>query len=79
MAIDTNIVGDIYLVAVLLNPTEAQRINGEKRTIVVAPQFILADSPQAAQNKAIMLIDEEDEDGDDLDPDRCSVFVTKPF
>ncbi len=32
-----------------------------------------ADDPQAANNKAIMMISK------DLDPDRCEVLVTKPF
>lgn len=66
-------VGSIFLIAVLYVPTEAERINGVKKTILVAPQFILADDPAAANNKAIMLV------GKDSDPDRCEVLVTKPF
>lgn len=73
MAIKTLAVGDIYFIAVLFLPTEAERIEGKKKVVVVTPQFVLADDPQAASNKAIMLVDKI------YDPDRCEVLVTKPF
>lgn len=65
--------GSIFLIAVLYVPTEAERITGTKKTIVVTPQFVLADDPTAARNKAVMLVAKE------LDPDRCEVLVTNPF
>jgi hypothetical protein len=71
--IGTASVGSIFLIAVLYVPTEAERINGVKKTVLVPAQFILADDPAAANNKAIMLV------GKDSDPDRCEVLVTKPF
>lgn len=73
MAILPSDVGTIFLIAVLFTPTEAERINGAKKTVAVQPQFILADDPAAAGNKAIMLVPKE------LDPDRCEVLVTRPF
>ena len=78
MAIQTNSVGTIYLIAVLYIPTEAERISGAKKSVLVQPQFVLADDAQAASNKAIMLAAVS---GGSIapDPDRCEVLVTKPF
>lgn len=74
MAVMANVVpGGIYLVAVLYTPTEAERIEGAKKTIIVDPQFVLADDPQAANSKAVLQIPRG------TDPDRCEVLVTKPF
>ena len=81
MAIQTNSVGTIYLIAVLYIPTEAERIAGAKKSVLVQPQFVLADDAQAASNKAIMLAAAASVAGGTStpDPDRCEVLVTKPF
>jgi hypothetical protein len=73
VAIPTKAVGDFYLVAVLFVPTEAERIEGKKKIIAVTPTFVLADDPQAASSKAILMVDRS------FDPDRLEVLVTKPF
>lgn len=65
--------GSIFLIAVLYQPTEAERIEGVKKRIVVSPQFVLADDIQAAINKAVVLAPR------DLDPDRFEVLATNPF
>jgi hypothetical protein len=78
MAIQTNSVGTIYLIAVLYIPTEAERISGAKKSVLVQPQFVLADDAQAASNKAIMLAAVSG-GSTAPDPDRCEVLVTKPF
>jgi hypothetical protein len=79
MAIQTNSVGTIYLIAVLYIPTEAERISGAKKSVLVQPQFVLADDAQAASNKAIMLAAAGAAGNTAPDPDRCEVLVTKPF
>jgi hypothetical protein len=79
MAINTLSVGSVYLIAVLYIPTEAERIGGAKKTVLVAPQFVLADDAQAASNKAIMLAAVAGQGSTAPDPDRCEVLVTKPF
>jgi len=68
--------GTIFLIAVLELPTEAQRIEGKRKSIVVAPQFILADDARSASNKATLLAAKENAN---LDPDRIEVLVTNPF
>ena len=73
MPIMASDVGTIFLICVLFHPTEAERISGGKKKIVVDAQFILAESPAAASNSAIMLTPKE------FDPDRCEVLVTQPF
>jgi hypothetical protein len=65
--------GTIFLISVLFQPTEAERIEGTKKRIVVQPQFVLADDMAAAVNKAVMLAPR------DLDPDRFEVLATNPF
>jgi len=65
--------GSIFLIAVLYLPTEAERIEGVRKKIVVSPQFVVADDIQAAINKAVMLTPR------DLDPDRFEVLATNPF
>ena len=65
--------GSVFLIAVLYLPTEAERIEGTKKKLVVTPQFVLADDMQAAVNKAVMLAPR------DLDPDRFEVLATNPF
>lgn len=65
--------GTIFLIAVLFQPTEAERIEGGKKKVIVEPQFVLADDIQAAINKAVMLSPR------DLDPDRFEVLATNPF
>ena len=40
--------GSIFLIAVLYQPTEAERIEGKKKRVIVDPQHILADDTQAA-------------------------------
>lgn len=67
--------GAIFLIAVLYRPTEAQRIEGGKKLIIVPPQFILADDAQSACNKANLLAGK----AGDFDPDRFEVLVTNPF
>ncbi len=65
--------GSIFLVAVLYLPTEAERIEGKKKLIVVEPQFVLADDVQGAINKATLKAPR------DLDPDRFQVLASNPF
>lgn len=65
--------GSVFLISVLYQPTEAERIEGTKKKMVVDPQFILADDIQSAINKAVMLAPR------DLDPDRFEVLATNPF
>ncbi len=67
--------GTIFLIAVLYVPTEAERLDGKKKQIIVTPQFVLADDPNAARSKAVMLVPRDVE----LDPDRVEVLVTAPF
>jgi hypothetical protein len=69
----SNMPGSIYLIAVLYLPTEAERIEGKRKRIIVDPTFVLADDTQAAVNKAVMLAPR------DLDPDRFEVLATNPF
>jgi len=68
-----NMPGSIFLIAVLYLPTEAERIEGKKKLVVVEPRFILADDIQAAINKAVVIAPR------DLDPDRFEVLATNPF
>jgi len=72
----SNAVGSIFLIAVMYLPTEAERIEGGKKKIVVEPQFVLADDIAAATNKAVMLAAKADAN---LDPDRFEVLATNPF
>jgi hypothetical protein len=65
--------GSIFLVAVLYLPTEAERIEGTKKKIIVEPKFVLADDIQSAINKGALLAPR------DLDPDRFEVLATNPF
>ena len=73
MAINTNASGQFYLVAAMLNPTEAERLEGAKRVEVLAPTFIIAPDAAAAQNAAILKVPR------DIDTDRVEVFVALPF
>ena len=70
-----NMNGSIFLIAVLYAPTEAQRLEGQKKRILVQPQFILADDVKSAINKANLLVPRDEE----LDPDRFEVLATNPF
>jgi hypothetical protein len=72
----SNAVGSIFLIAVMYLPTEAERIEGGKKKVVVEPQFVLADDIAAATNKAVMLAAKHDAN---LDPDRFEVLATNPF
>lgn len=72
----SNAVGSIFLIAVMYLPTEAERIEGGKKKVVVEPQFVLADDIAAATNKAVMLAAKADAN---LDPDRFEVLATNPF
>jgi len=69
-------VGTVFLIAVLYLPTEAQRIEGTRKTFIVTPQFILADDARSASNKATLLAAQVNSN---LDPDRIEVLVTNPF
>lgn len=69
----SNAPGSVFLVAVLYLPTEAERIEGGKKRLVVEPQFIVADDIQAATNKAVTLAPR------DLDSDRFEVLAANPF
>lgn len=73
MAIKSNATGSVYLVAVLLNPTEAERIEGAKKTLVVPPQFIVAPDAEGATAAAVRLVPRE------FDTDRCEVLAALPF
>lgn len=68
--------GTIFLIAVLYLPTEAQRIEGVRKTILVEPQFVLADDARSASNKAALLAAKADAN---VDPDRLEVLVRNPF
>ena len=68
--------GTIFLISVLYAPTEAERINGVKKRILVTPTFVLADDMQSAVNKAIIAVPTETPA---LDPDRFEVLATNPF
>lgn len=68
--------GTIFLIAVLELPTEAERIEGKRKQIVVAPQFILADDIRSASNKATLLAAKANAS---LDPDRVEVLAVAPF
>ena len=59
----------------MFQPTEAERITGAKKEVVVTPQFIVADDDEAARNKTILLVPRDKE----IDPDRLEVFVALPF
>lgn len=72
----SNAPGSIFLIAVMYLPTEAERIEGGKKKIIVNPQFVLADDIAAATNKAVMLAARVDAA---LDPDRFEVLATNPF
>lgn len=67
--------GSIFLIAVLYKPTEAQRLEGTKKKVIVEPQFVLADDVQSAVNKANLLAGK----AGDFDPDRFEVLATNPF
>ena len=73
MAIKSGSMGSVYLVSALLIPTEADRIKGEKKTLVVEPRFIVAEDGDSARNACVMLVPR------DVDPDRCDVLVSLPF
>ena len=68
--------GTIFLIAVLELPTEAERIEGKRKSIVVAPQFILADDIRSASNTATLLSAKANSS---LDPDRVEVLAVAPF
>ena len=68
--------GSIYLIAVLYSPTEAERLNGGKKRILVEPKFVLADDIQSAVNKAILAVPSETPA---LDADRFEVLAKNPF
>ena len=68
--------GSIFLVAVLYLPTEAQRIEGKRKEMLVSPQWVLADDARSASNKAALLAAKANADAD---PDRLEVLVTNPF
>ena len=65
--------GAVFLIAVLYRPTEAERIEGVRKRLIVEPRFVVADNLQAAINKAAILAPR------DLDPDRFEVLATNPF
>jgi hypothetical protein len=65
--------GSVFLISVLYQPTQAEQIEGKKKTIIVPPQFVLADDIQAAINKAVLLAPR------DLETDRFEVLATNPF
>ena len=75
MAVATKSVGSFYLVGAFLIPTEAERIEGKKKVIILPPTFIVADDDQAAHSQAILRVPRDVE----LDPDRIEVFVALPF
>jgi len=70
-----NAPGSIFLIAVLYQPTEAERIEGTKKKVIVEPQFVLADDVQSAVNKATLLVPRDQ----NFDPDRFEVLATNPF
>jgi hypothetical protein len=74
----SNAPGSIFLIAVLYLPTEAERIDGGKKKVLVEPQFVLADDIAAATNKAIMLAAKSTVVAD-ADPDRYEVLAVNPF
>ena len=65
--------GTIFLVSVLYRPTEAERIEGGKKKIIVEPVFVLADDIAAASSQAVLKAPR------DMDPDRFEVLATNPF
>ena len=65
--------GSVFLIAVLFVPTEAERIEGIKKKIIVEPQFVLADDIQGAINKATLLAPR------DMDSDRFEILASNPF
>jgi len=72
---NANIPGKFYLIAAMYAPTEAERITGAKKKVVVEPRFVVADDDQAAHNQTILLVPRDIE----IDPDRLEVFIALPF
>jgi len=68
--------GTVFLISVLMLPTEAQRIEGQRKSFLVQPQFLIADDTRAASNKAALLAAKENPN---LDPDRIEVLVRPAF
>lgn len=73
MAVKSQAIGSIYLIAVMTLPTEAERLEGAKKVLVVEPTFIVAADAEAASTAAVLRIPR------DTDPDRCEVMVALPF
>lgn len=57
---------ELYLVAVILNPTKKQRDeDGVVPTVIVQPQAVMAKDEQQAAMKAVRFVPEEHADNDD--------------
>ena len=73
MPVKSNATGSVFLIAAFLLPTEAERMEGTKKKLVLEPKFVVAEDGEAARTAAVMQIPR------DLDPDRCEVLVSLPF
>ena len=57
---------DLYLVAVILNPTKKQKDEeGTSPVVIVQPQAVMAKDEQQAAMKAVRFVPEEHADKDD--------------
>jgi len=73
MSIKSNATGSIFLIGAFQIPTEADRLEGKKKEVVLQPTFIVADDESAAHTAAVLKIPRE------LDPDRVEVLIALPF
>lgn len=70
---------DLYLVAVILNPTKKQKDeDGASPQIVVQPQGVMAKDEPHASMKAVRLVPEEHADKDDRLEVRVLPFRRSP-